>query len=370
MLTDAAVRKAKPQAKRIEIHDAGGLYLVLQPSGKRSWAYRYRVEGKGKKLTLGSYPAINLPEARKKAADAAISVGRGNDPIVERKRQAGSVLNAVLDEFVRQHVSGLRSATAVAQALDRHVRPSLGNKSIYDLRRSDIAALLTGISETSGPVAADRVLAYISKCFNWQALRDDAFVNPVVRGMAKTKPFERARRRVLDDDEIRKLWSVLEKTGGETERYVKALFLTACRRSEIADVRPREIAGDLLIIPASRYKNKREHVVPLVGNVKQMIGEGFGSSSNFSKIKRRIDAKLSIPHWTFHDLRRTARSLMSRARVDADIAERCLGHTIQGVRGIYDRHSFLEEKRAAFEKLAALVETIVNPQDNVVALRG
>jgi integrase len=255
------------------------------------------------------------------------------------------------------------------QALDRHVRPRLGNKSIYDLRRSDIADLLTRVSETAGPVAADRILAYVSKAFNWQALRDDTFVNPIVRGMAKTKPIERARRRVLDDEEIRQLWSALGRIGGETERYVKALFLTACRRNEVADVRQEEIVGDLLIIPAARYKNKQEHVVPLVGDVRRLIGDGFGSK-NFSELKNRIDAELDIPHWTFHDLRRTARSLMSRAGVDADIAERCLGHTIQGVRGIYDRHSFLEEKREAFAKLAGLVERIVNPQSNVVALRG
>jgi integrase len=369
MLTDAAARKLKPQAKRNEVHDAAGLYLVVQPSGKKSWAYRYRVNGQSRKLTLGSFPGISLLEARRKAADAAVRVAHGNDPITERKRQEGSTVNAVLDEFIRQHVSGLRSGKAVVQSLDRHVRPRLGNKSIYDLRRSDIAALLTRVSETAGPVAADRILAYVSKAFNWQALRDDTFVNPVVRGMAKTKPHERARRRVLDDDEIRKLLLALGKIGGETERYVKALLLTACRRNEIADIRLEEIVGDVLIIPASRYKNKSEHVVPLVGRVRHLIGDGFGSL-NFSVIKRRIDAELDIPHWTFHDLRRTARSLMSRAGVDVDIAERCLGHTIAGIRGVYDRHQYLEEKREAFEKLAGMVEMIVSPRDNVVALRG
>jgi integrase len=124
------------------------------------------------------------------------------------------------------------------------------------------------------------------------------------------------------------------------------------------------------VIPASRYKNKSEHVVPLVGEVKRLIGDGF-SIANFTLLKQRIDAELDIAHWTFHDLRRTARSLMSRAGVDADIAERCLGHTIGGVRGIYDRHSFLEEKRSAFEKLARMVDSILNPPTgNVIALRG
>ena len=76
-----------------------------------------------------------------------------------------------------------------------------------------------------------------------------------------------------------------------------------------------------------------------------------------------------LERWTIHDLRRTARTLMSRAGVNADIAERCLGHVIAGVRGIYDRHRFEEEKRSAFEALAAQIERIVNPQPNVVDTR-
>jgi integrase len=368
MLTTASVQKLKPQAKRVEIHDANGLYLVIQPSGKKSWAYRYRVNGKSRKLTLGGWPGLGVAEARKKAAEAAVEVHHGEDPVTERKRQTGSVLNAVLDEFIRQHVSTLRSADEVVRNLNKHVRPRLGMKSIYELKRSDVAHMLTEIAMDSGPVMADRVLAYFGKALNWQSLRDDRFVNPIVRGMARVKPAERARRRVLDDDELRQLWRAVEKMGGQTERYVKALLLTACRRKELAFMRPEEIVGDLLIIPGERYKNKQEHVVPLVGDVKRLMGGGF-RVSNFSGLKNRIDAELPIAHWTFHDLRRTARSLMSRAGVDVDIAERCLGHTIQGVRGIYDRHSFLEEKRAAFEKLGRLVERIVNPQtDNVVRL--
>jgi integrase len=87
-----------------------------------------------------------------------------------------------------------------------------------------------------------------------------------------------------------------------------------------------------------------------------------------SERKAKLDKLSGVTDWVIHDLRRTARSLMSRAGVDADITKRCLGHVIGGVRGVYDRHSFLEEKRMAFENLAALIEGIVNPQDNVVPM--
>ena len=90
----------------------------------------------------------------------------------------------------------------------------------------------------------------------------------------------------------------------------------------------------------------------------------------FSKFRDGLERTSGVTDWTLHDLRRTARSLMSRAGVPSDHAERCLGHVMAGVRGTYDRHEYLEEKRRAFEALAAQIERIVNPQENVVPLRG
>jgi hypothetical protein len=116
VITAAVAQKLKPQSKRVEVHDANGLYLVIQPSGKKSWAYRYRVDGKSRKLTLGSYPAIGLAEARQKAAEAAVKVQRGNDPIVARKRQTGSILNAVLDEFIQQAAQRHQCCASARQA--------------------------------------------------------------------------------------------------------------------------------------------------------------------------------------------------------------------------------------------------------------
>jgi integrase len=93
--------------------------------------------------------------------------------------------------------------------------------------------------------------------------------------------------------------------------------------------------------------------------------------SGFSTFKLKFDIACGVKDWTLHDLRRTARSLMSRAGVNPDIAERCLGHAIPGVRGVYDRHTYEREMLHAFEALAAQIDRIVNPPgDNVVALGG
>jgi integrase len=394
-LTDAAAVKRKPSDKRVEVHDGNGLYLVIQPSGAKSWAYRYRVDGKSRKLTLGTFPALSIAEARQNAAGAAVKVQRGVDPIIEKKRseaRATNTVNAMLDAFVADHVSGLRSGDQVVRGFDIYVRPRIGDKSIYDLQRSDITSMLDEIKEQNGPVMADRVLAYISKAFHWQQVRDEAFRTPIVRGMAKTKPAERSRKRVLADDEIRDLWTALEKFDGLAcfPRYVKSLLLSMTRRNEAAEMHIDEIDGDLWTIPAARYKNKRDHVVPITPALRSLIGDHKGfvfSTTNgekpflaFSYCKSQLDQIIAdirkaegrppMKQWQLHDLRRTGRSLMSRAKVDADHAERCMGHVIGGVRETYDRYEYLEEKRAAFAKLEGLLAVILNPQANVVALRA
>jgi integrase len=411
-LTDAAAHKKKPDPdKRIELHDGHGLYLVIQPSGAKSWAYRFRVEGKSQKLTLGTLldpdakpladaagdlPALSVTEARQRASAASVKVQRGINPIEERKRKesrAKNSVNAVLDTFVARHVKNLRSGDQVERGFDVYVRPKIGSKSIYDLKRRDIVEMLDEIEDENGPVMADRVLAYVRKAFNWQATRDDQFAPPIVKGMARTKPKERSGKRVLDDEEIRDVWAALAKFDAPAcyPAYVKTLLLTATRRNEASDMIPGEIVGDLWTIPGARYKTKLDHVIPLTELALETLPKGGGFTfsttdgdvafSGFSKAKAELDRLIAaarkeagrpaMPGWTLHDLRRTARSLMSRAKVPTDHAERALGHVMGGVRETYDRYEYLEEKRAAFEALAGLVALILNPPaDNVVALRG
>ena len=162
-------------------------------------------------------------------------------------------------------------------------------------------------------------------------------------------------------------------------------------------MRREELSSDVTewLLPAARNKSKRDVLIPLSGTAQQLLKKipvigrqgwmfttsGMAPISGFSGFKRALDAQMlaemrkkspnakAPPRWTWHDLRRTARSLMSRAGVDTDHAERALGHVIGGVRGVYDRHGFKEEKRRAFEALAAQIVRIINPRENVVPLR-
>jgi integrase len=396
-LTDIAIRNLPATAKRREVPDPGqrGLYVVVQPSGTKSFAVRYRYAGKPRKLTLKS--GIGLAAARKEAASALYEVEQGRDPITakhqtkqDQKVAAANTFRAVADEYFRRDGGRLRTADQQRATLERLVYPEIGDRPIAEIRRTEIVRLLdkieAGGSEgrrtAGGAVMADRTLAAIRKIMNWHATRSDDFRSPIVRGMARVKPKERARDRILTDDEIRAVWRTADKEEGPFARVLQFLLLTAARRSEAADLEHKEIKGNDWTLPAARNKTKLDLVRPLsdaaldvLARTPQLGGcryvfstDGENPISGFSRFKERFDKACSVTDWTPHDLRRTARSLMSRAGVASDHAERCLGHVIAGVRGTYDRHEYYEEKKRAYEVLAAQIDRIVNPQENVISI--
>ena len=284
---------------------------------------------------------------------------------------------------MRREGSKLRTAKWIERTLARLVYGALGDRPITDIRRSEIVRLLDEIEENSGPVMADRTLAVMSPIFNWHAARSDDFRSPIVRGMKRTSTKERARSRILTDDELRAVW----KAAGELEvfgGFVRLLLTTAARRAEAAKMTWDEIENADWVLPAARSKNGVPLVRPLsqaaraaVDAQHKILGcpfvftaKGKRPLNDYVRPKRKIDAASGVTGWTLHDLRRTARSLMSRAGVNADVAEMCLGHTLAGVRGTYDRHSYHAEKKHAFEALAAQIGRIASPpEDNVTPLR-
>jgi integrase len=383
-LTDIAIRNLKPRAVRYELPDPGarGLYVCVFPSGKTSFVVRYRHAGVHRKLTLQA--GVSLASARKLAADALHEVAQGRDPSAAKKearaKTAAAAVNTVqfvCEEYFKREHGKLRSAADRESALRRLVFPVLGNRQIDTIKRSDVVHLIDRIEDNTGPRAADLALAYMRRIFHWHESRTDDFRSPVIRGMGRYDTRAHARSRVLNDAEIRKLWTAAEASGyfGSVIRF---LLLTAARRSEAAGLRWDEIEDGVWTLPAIRNKTKLELVRPLsraaLALVEQQprIGPFVFSFSgeratSFGRPRLIFLANCGVTGWRVHDLRRTSRTLLSRAGISPDVAERCLGHTIQGVRGIYDRHSFVPEMTHAFEALSAQIDRIVNPPDRGVA---
>jgi integrase len=204
-------------------------------------------------------------------------------------------------------------------------------------------------------------LAVLRRIFTWQAARDDDFRNPIIRGMSRTKPKARARARVLTDDELRAVWKTANETEGPFPAFVKFLLLTCARRTEASAMRRVELdsAGDWTL-PASRNKTKTDLVRPLSKAVQAVLAalpcfadcpfvftnDGRRALRGFSTAKLAFDKACGVTGWRLHDLRRTGRSLLSRAGVPSAHAEQCLGHVIRGSEGIYDRHGLPRREEA------------------------
>jgi len=358
---------------------------MVTKQGARSWVVQYRAAGKSRRMTIDG--RLSLQAAEKEAKKLQGQVAHGGDPLTERRRERAlqtTALRSIAEGYFRREGKKLRTRADREAIFRRHIFPRFGTRPIDSIKRSEIVRLLDHVEDNYGATAAHHALAALRRLMNWHASRDDDFRSPVVRGMGRVKPKETARSRILTDDELRAVWRTAGEGRGAFPAYIKFLLLTAARRAEAARMGWEEIEGEDWILPASRNKTKVELARPLSKAAIELLADlprfqnsafvftsdGRRPLGGFSKAKRAFDQQCGITGWTLHDLRRTARSLMSRAGVNSDIAERCLGHVIPGVRGVYDRHSYRAEMAHAYEALAAQLNRIIDPQPNILPMRG
>jgi integrase len=224
-------------------------------------------------------------------------------------------------------------------------------------------------------------LAVLRRVMNWHALRSDEFRSPIVRGMNRQNAKDHRRERILDDDEIRRLWAATAD-GQPFNALTRFALLTSARRNEIAGMKWDEVDdGGVWTLPISRSKTKVEVIRPLSKAAQAILAElpqidgcpypftsnGVTPIASFSGPKAALDARSRVGGWRLHDLRRSARSLLSRAGVNSDVAEKCIGHSRGDIIERYDQHKYLDEMTHAFEALSALVARIVNPPEGEVA---
>lgn len=196
-LTDKFCARAKPGEWFDE--KATGLALWVGKN-RKTWNLHFSKDGKRGRIALGPYPAITLAAARR-------AVLEGKDKAEAGRPIKADLVGAMLDEFFLRYAESLRSAAYVKDVIERLVKPEIGSIALNDIRRSHVAAMPDKIADQNGPVMADRTLAIVRKAFNWHAASDDDFVVPIAKGMARTKPSERQRDRILTDAELRSIWN-------------------------------------------------------------------------------------------------------------------------------------------------------------------
>jgi len=397
-LTVRAIETAKIASARREVPDGllTGLYLVVQPTGKRAWCVRYRHNGRSRKLTIGPWPAVDLSAARNLGAKALRAAAEGRDPATEKKQaraMRADGIEAVASRFIELHcrrANRPRTAEETARLLKLHVLPRWRGRLVGEITRRDVLEILDLVVEAGTPIAANRTLSAVRKMFNWCVARDIITVSPCA-GVKPPTP-ERSRDRVLTDSELRLVWQAAGAIGYPFGSAVELLILTGQRRDEVAKMEWSEVDlnARLWILPRGRVKNNQQHEVPLSDAAVAVLGEfprigtrfaftttGECASNGYSKNKRRLDALLppDMPPWRLHDLRRTVASGMARLGINLPVIEKVLNHSsgsFAGIVGVYQRHSFAEEKRVALNVWGRFVGGLVSevPPTKVVALRG
>lgn len=377
-LSDIRVAKLKPLEKRYAHPDPDlrGHYVRVTPAGAKSYVAVARDPyGKQVWATIGRTDLLGIEEARERARAAIKRIREGLPPFEALPAKPDS-FEAIAENWLQRHVqaNGLRSAVEVTRLLRAHAYPAWRGRAFLSIKRSDVAELLDHVQDKHGARQADYVLSIVRGICNWFAARNDDYLPPIVRGMRRTDPRTRKRARTLDDEELRAIWTEAEKSG-TFGAFIRMGLLTGQRRDKVICMRWQDITPDWEwhIATAQREKGTAGSLIlpDLARKVVQgqpryasnpyvFTGRGDGPFNGFSKAKRAFDATLPrLEPWVLHDLRRTARSLMSRAGVRPDIAERVMGHAIPGVEGVYDRHSYRAEKADALERLAALIRSIV-----------
>jgi integrase len=370
-----------------------GFGLRLRAGSARSearWIVQYKLGDKQRRLTFGKLSELDPAKARKRAGELMSKVRLGGDPAgekIEARAHADETFGVIVARFLERQEGRLRASSysATKRYLESHCKP-LHGLALGQVSRSTIAARLTAIAGSNGPVSADRARAALSAFFAWAMREGLCEANPTIA--TNTHSEAKARERVLTDGELTEIWAVLPTN--DYGRILKLLILTGQRREEMAALRWSEIDAykRLISLPGERTKNHRQHDVPLSDSALEVIGnclrrggrelvfgEGEGPFAGWSKSKAALDnaitaarAKwfgkkaLALLPWRLHDVRRTVATRMADLGVQPHIIEAVLNHVSghkAGVAGIYNRATYEREVRAALVLWADHVRTVV-----------
>jgi integrase len=395
-LTAAAVGRLKPpMAGQVDHFDAGypGLALRVSYGGGRSWVFFYRWQGKQRRLTLGPWPALELAEAREAWREARKKLSNREEPTALVAVPA-DVFGDVVAEWLKRDQAGNRTHDQVKRILHKEVLPAWGRHRIAEIGRRHVLELIDAIADRGAVTLARRCHARLHRLFRWSVGRGIIASNPMVD---LPKPGAEVRRkRVLSDEELALAWRAAQHIGWPMGPAIQLLILTGARRDEIGALRWPEIdrTRNEIRLEGERTKNGEPHTIPLSAAAQDIIDAlprmansefvftttGETPISGWSRAKRRMDRfilprarleaqecgedaeKAGFAPWRTHDLRRTAATGMERLDVKLQVVEALLGHTAgsrAGVVGIYQRHTYEEEKRAALEKWAAHLASLV-----------
>jgi integrase len=442
--TDATIRALKARGERYEVveDDGTGLALRVSQRGAKTFGYLYRFDGTPRRLTLGVYrdraieaggnglshdarglPYLTLADARIKLAEARKLRESGVDPAAQAvgshaaaREAKATTLEAVSADFIERYckAKGRRSWRETERIFKRAVYPTLGQRPIGEITDREIVKLLNAIADNNGPIAANRTLSAVRKMLNW-AKRSQRIIDSNPAADIDKPGEERRGTRVLNDEELREVWTAAEALGYPYGHFTKALLLTGRRRGQVQAMQHSQVDPAARVwTPVDGTANKEAPELPLSADLETLIAECLaavptsddddhvfagarrecagdvtrtvrtGAINSFGDLKSQLDSIIAanraaagnnkpMPAWSLsRDIRRTVKTRLAELGVEKDIRDLLLGHARQGMDAVYDHSRRREQKREAMERWAVHLAGIVSPPDKsakVVPLR-
>jgi integrase len=417
--------KPAPDGQRYQVMDAQvpGFGVRVTDTGHKAFILRTRYPGSANptRREIGNCADLKLTDAREKARKWRSMVAQGLDPAVEEERARQEALrrhaitfSTVVDDFILQKLATERKGKDIEREIRRDLMPKWKDRPIVSITDIDVIAVIKK-KIPDGKTGSRNLLALIKRFFRW-AVAQRAYgltVSPCegLQASVIIGEMKGSRDRILSNDEIFAYWRAATRMAYPFGRIYQGLMLTALRLNELIDATRAEFnrRDEVWIIPAARMKGKnagkkqaRAHAVPLTDDIAALFeslpklngGPFWFSTTNgetavwmSTKVKQRLDGRMlrtlralarsrgedprqvELPHFVNHDVRRTVRSQLSRLKVTEEAREAVLAHARLGIKGVYDVHDYLEEKREALELWAARLKQIINPPPrNVVQL--
>jgi integrase len=374
-LTVASVERIKPPARnQIEYFDRGypGLALRVSHGGAKSWCMFYRIGGRLRRMSLGTYPAVSLVEARDAWRAARQNVARGIDP-GRHSASRSDTFEIVVAEWVKRDQSKNKASTLyqTTRIIQTDLLPVWAARRVDAITKRDVIELLDGIVDRGATIKARRVFAHLHRFFKWCMSREIIITSPMT-GLSRPGS-ESSRERVLSDAELVAVWKAGAQ--GPFGAVARMLILTGSRLNEISRLKWSEIDGEVIRLEGDRTKNGKPHTIPLstpgralldamprAGDYVFSVDGGKRPITGWSRGKAKLDSLAMIEPWRLHDLRRTVATGLQKLGVNLQIIEAVLGHlggSRAGIVGVYQRHGFDAEKHAALRAWGAHVMALV-----------
>ena len=398
-LTDTGIRALKPKEKPFQVADGGGLVLEVMPGGAKVWRMRYRPAGKPQKLTIGQYPTGGLSKARLERERVKVAISDGRSPASEKQqakqtaREFAHADNSV-ESFARFWLAEVAEKSNqdprnIRRYIEKDIVPVLGAKQLPAVTPTDVLALCDRIKKRGADQSALQVRHILKRIYAYAIARQRVQFNPAAAIEAKYIATAKSRDRALTRDEVGKLLRAVYASSMRRAHKLALhlLLLTMVRKADLIEAKWEHVDVEAGQWHIPETKTGKPHIVYLSTQARALFSElrELACGSPFvlpsrsslqepiahSTLNVAIRALgIDIADFVLHDFRRTASTHLHEAGFPADVVEKALAHTIGGIRGVYNRAEYADQRRAMLQQWANMVDSWLNAKGAEVITLG